>query len=567
MRVRVGIRWWLALAFAIVAATTALAVAQLSSNRSQAAFRERAQALAAGSTFEAAIDLRSVQPDRLAGMTRVVAERRGLSLFVFDEDGRLISDRTSRGVAIESVPDYQQALAAALRGNRFLATDEAVRATVVALPFAAGSRVVVARASHPELARQFGIIHDEIYRSAWLALLVGGIVGVGIATLIALRLRRIARAAAAIERGDLETPLRSDFGDELGELAGTFDRMRQRLRSSFRQLAEDRDRLEQLLERLQDGVVAVDADLRVEFANGTARWLLGLNAVGNELPDPWPEFSLRDFARSLFDAERVLERPVALDEVEYLLVGVPGHGGETAVLVIRDVTERERRERAEREFVANASHELRTPLTTILGAIEVLQSGAKDRPADRDRFLAHIGREANRLLRLTRALLVLARAQTQEESPRLGTVAVRPLLEDVASATRPRAGVELVVDCAEGLSVRAERDLLEQAIINLATNAAEHTSHGRIVLAANGNGDGMVRIEVRDSGPGIRGAVRTRIFDRFYRADRSTLGGFGLGLAIVAAAVRAQHGSLEVADAPEGGARVGILLERDGESE
>jgi signal transduction histidine kinase len=237
------------------------------------------------------------------------------------------------------------------------------------------------------------------------------------------------------------------------------------------------------------------------------------------------------------------------------------------VLVIRDVTERERRERAEREFVANASHELRTPLTTILGAVEVLQSGAKDRPADRDRFLDHIEREANRLMRLTRALLVLARAQTQEEMPRLGVVAIRPLLEEAAAATRPRAGVELVVDCPDDLRVRAERDLLEQAIVNLAANAAEHTSRGRIVLAANGNGGGRVRIDVRDSGAGIPRAIRTRIFDRFYRPDRSTPGGFGLGLAIVAAAVRAQHGTLEVADAPEGGARVGILLERDRESE
>ena len=567
MRVRVGIRWWLALAFAVVAATTAIAVAQLSSDRSQTAFRERAQALAAGSTFQAAIDLRDTPADRLEGMTQVVSERRRLSLFLFDDEGALVSDRTSRGVSIESVRDYREAVAQALAGHRFVATDDDVRATVVALPFSNGeARAIVAHASHPELAQQLGIVHDEIYDSAWIALLLGGIVGVAIATLIALRLRRISRAAAAIERGDFDKPLRPDFADELGELAGTFDRMRQRLRDSFEQLAKERDRLEELLERLQDGVVAVNASLEVEFANGTARWLLDLVDTGAALPDPWPELSVRDFARLLFDADRVLEQRVKLDAgLEYLLVGVPAYGGNTAVLVIRDVTERERRERAEREFVANASHELRTPLTTILGAVEVLQNGAKERPADRDRFLEHIAREANRLMRLTRALLVLARAQTEEETPRLGPVAVRPLLEEIAASTRPRPGVELVVDCAESLHVRAEQDLLEQAIVNLATNAAEHTSTGRIVLAANGNGDGKVRVEVRDSGPGIRGPARTRIFDRFYRPDRSTPGGFGLGLAIVAAAVRAQHGALELGEAPEGGARVAILLDRDEE--
>jgi signal transduction histidine kinase len=568
VRVRVGIRWWLALAFAVVAATTAIAVTQLSSDRSQSAFRERAQALAAGSTFQAAIDLREAPDGWLVGLTQIVAERRRLSLFLFDEEGGLVSDRTSRGVSVASVPEYRKAVAEALAGHRYVATDDDVRATVVALPFSRGSaRAVVARASHPELAQQLGIVHDEIHRSAWIALFLGGLVGLGIATLIALRLRRISQAAAAIERGDFDKPLGPDFADELGELAATFDRMRQRLRASFAELASERDRLHELLERLQDGVVAVDENLEVEFANGTARWLLDLRE-GGRLPDAWPELSLRDFAQSLFEGSHVLERRVTLDDagLEYLLVGVPAFGGNTAVLVIRDVTERERRERAEREFVANASHELRTPLTTILGAIEVLENGAKERPADRDRFLEHIAREADRLMRLTRALLVLARAQTGEEAPRLAPVAVRPLLEEVATSTRPRPGVELVVECEDDLHVLADQDLLEQAVVNLATNAAENTKSGRIVLAASGNGDRRVRVEVRDSGPGIDAPLRARIFERFYRPGRSAAGGFGLGLAIVAATVRAQHGDLEVGDAPEGGTRMAIVLDRNGDS-
>lgn len=565
VRMRVGIRWWLALAFAIVAATTALAVAKLSSDRSQSAFAQRAQVLAAGSTFQAAIDLRTASRAELGTATELVGRRRGLSLFLFDERGELMTSRTSRGVALQSVPEYREAVLRALRGERFVATDESVRATVVGLSARTGpARAIVARASHPELARQLGIVHDEIYRSAWLALLLGGIVGFGIATLIALRVRRITLAAAAIERGHFDKQLRPDFGDELGELAETFDRMRNRLRASFSRLAPERDRLEELLERLHDGVIAVNPELEVEFTNRTAQSVLRVAATGDDLPEPWPEFSLRGFARSLFAQGEVLERRVRLaSDLEYSIVGVPAHGGPTAVLVIRDVTERERRERAEREFVANASHELRTPLTTILGAVEVLQNGAKERAADRDRFLAHIGREANRLMRLTRALLVLARAQTGEERPRLGPVAVKPILDEIASVTRPRPGVELVVESDDDVIVLAERDLLEQAVVNLVTNATEHTRAGRIVLAASGDGDDKVRVEVRDSGPGIRGREREQVFERFYRPDRSSSGGFGLGLAIVAATVRAQRGSLEVGDAPEGGARLAIVLDRD----
>jgi two-component system, OmpR family, sensor histidine kinase VicK len=567
--VRIGVRWWLALAFAVVAATTAIAVAKLSSDRSQAAFAERAQALAAGTTFQAAIDLRNVPRARLPAATEEIARQRGVSLFLFDENGRLITSSRSRGIQLDEVPEYREAVARALRGERYVATDGNVRATVVALFSGAGNgRAIVARASHPELARQLGIVHDQIYRSAWLAFLVGGIVGFGIATLIALRVRRITRAAAAIERGDLETPLRPRYADEVGELAETFDRMRERLRASFAQLARERDRLQEVLERLNDGVVAVNGKLEVEFANRTAQWVLGLSDERSQLPEPWADLSLRGFAESLFVDDRVREHRVRSEsELEYSIIGVPAHGGQTVVLVIRDVTERERRERAEREFVANASHELRTPLTTILGAVEVLQNGAKDRPDDRDRFLAHIAREANRLMRLTRALLVLARAQTHEERPRLGPVAVKPLLDEIASATRAHPGVELVVECADDVWAHAERDLLEQAVVNLTANAAEHTTSGRIVLAANGKPDEPVRVEVRDSGPGIRPRDRERVFERFYRPDRSAPGGFGLGLAIVAAAVRAQEGSLEVGKAPEGGARMAIVLERGQEDE
>src|SRR5205085_4688448 len=117
------------------------------------------------------------------------------------------------------------------------------------------------------------------------------------------------------------------------------------------------------------------------------------------------------------------------------------------VLVVRDdLSEQERRELAEREFVSNAAHELRTPLTTIIGAVEVLQAGAKDDPAERDRFLGHIEREAERLARLARALLTLARAHAGQERPRVEAVTLAGLLLDVAEELRPRAGVALEVE-------------------------------------------------------------------------------------------------------------------------
>jgi two-component system sensor histidine kinase VicK len=553
---QVSMRWWLALAFAAVAATTAVAVEQVSSARSEAEFRERAQKLAVGSTFEAAIELRD---EPIEG----VARRRQLALFLLNQNGRLVSSPVSHGVAFESLPGVRDAVAEALAGNRVVETDESVRATMVALPYPAGGRALLAYVSHPDLAAELGIIHDEITRAAWLALVPGGIVGVLVASLIARRLRRIARAAAAMEQGDLETPVERDFPDEVGDLALTFDRMRKRLRDSFRQLESDRDRLGRLLERLQEGVLAVDRQLNVQFANPVARGLVGPLEPGRPLPEPWEAVSLRTFAANLFEADSVTERRVEFeDDRVFVLAGVPASPDDVAVVVIRDLTEEERRERAEREFVANASHELRTPVTTILGAIEVLQDGAKEDPGARDRFLAHLEREARRLVRLTRALLVLARAQNREEEPRLAPVELRPLLERVAESMHARPGVDVLVRCEPGLYAEAETDLLEQALVNLAGNAVEHTRRGEIALAAAPDGNGRVSIVVEDTGPGVPAELRQRVFDRFFGPAATRGDGFGLGLAIVREAVEAQGGNVDLHSSEAGGTAVTIALKR-----
>ena len=190
------------------------------------------------------------------------------------------------------------------------------------------------------------------------------------------------------------------------------------------------------------------------------------------------------------------------------------------ILVITDVSVRERRERAEREFVTNAAHELRTPLATITGAIQVLQSGAKDDPVERDRFLDHIDREAARLGRLTHSLLVLARAQTRAEAPiwrrsssgrssrdRRG-VRRRRLSPNGHLSSGSRGPGRAGPGGTGGVQPDRER-------------AAEHRSAGassrRQELPS-----GSVALEVTDTGIGIAPERQDRIFDRFYRPTAAT---------------------------------------------
>lgn len=216
------------------------------------------------------------------------------------------------------------------------------------------------------------------------------------------------------------------------------------------------------------------------------------------------------------------------------------------------------REQAEREFVINAAHELQSPLAAITSAVEVLQAGAKD-TAERDLFIDHIEREAQRLGRLTRALLTLARAQTELEEPRVELIDLCPLLEAIAERMEPADGVALTVECSKDLALVSNRELLEQAISNVVRNSVKYTEAGSIRLSAALRADD-VEISIVDTGCGIPPEALPRVAERFYRGD-SSKEGFGLGLSITDSAVGVLGGRVEVAsNGAGGGTRVTLTL-------
>jgi PAS domain S-box-containing protein len=337
------------------------------------------------------------------------------------------------------------------------------------------------------------------------------------------------------------------------------------LRLLNEELARERARLEAVVEQIPVGLVMLEAETgRVELANAEALRILALppesqNAIGDLAA--WESFRAdgtryevrelpirRALAGEVVEAERLEvlrgDGRRALLEVSSAPIRDPRGSTVGAVAVFHDVTERERLERAEREFVTNAAHELRTPLAAISSAIEVLQSGAKEAPEDRDRFLAHIDREVRRLGRLTISLLSLARAQGGAERPRLELVQLCPLLQALAAEARAAEAVAVEADCPPDLVAVANGDLLEHALTNLVANAVHNTSEGSILLAARAVDEQKVVIEVRDTGRGIPAAERARVTERFYRGSDGE--GFGLGLAIAAQAVRAVGAELQL---------------------
>jgi signal transduction histidine kinase len=563
----IGVRWWLGAAFAVVAAvSTAIVVSQFSS-RSENAFRVHASQLAVQSATLATAEVDEAdRAGTLGARLPIIAQHFDLDLYVYAARGKLLAKAPARTKFAPAPAQQASALQAASLDQRrgFMTGNGGI--VVVGAPLAVSPGVaVVAVSRRPDVAAAIGILNDQALRAGVIAGLIGVLVGLLLAQLIALRLRRLTSAAEAIAAGDFERSVHYKWRDEFGALAQSFDRMRRQLRRSFRHIEGERDRLRMLLERLHEGVVTVDQHLVVQFANSEARRVLGKRlAEGDQLPEPWSTFSLREFAAGLFESGSALAQAhVRPDEERALaLVGIPAQlEGDIVLIVLDDLTEQERRELAEREFVSNAAHELRTPLTTIIGAVEVLQSGAKHDPIERDRFLTHIEREADRLARLAGALLTLARAHAGQERPRVESVSLAGLLQEVADDTRAPDEVAVSVECPPELVASVNRDLLEQALRNLAENAVKHTPSGRIVLRAYAAGT-AVNVEVEDTGVGMSAETQQHVFDRFYRGQDRDAQGFGLGLAIVRQTVRSLGGHIELDSAPGEGTRVRIVLER-----
>ena len=329
-----------------------------------------------------------------------------------------------------------------------------------------------------------------------------------------------------------------------------------------------------IVENITDVVAVLDAEGGVLYASPGHEKMLGYppaELVGGNLsrlvhPDDLPILeSLQEQpgagGRVRFAELRIQQRRSGWCSLEGTLSAVEtAEGSKLLLLIAHDVTERLRHERAEREFVANAAHELLTPLTAMNAAIDVLQTGAKDVPPERDSFLADLEREVERLGRLAYTLLELARVQATGEALHVRPVELSPLVHEIAESLRPRDGVEIDVACPADLAVWAERDLLERAIANLAENAASHTFQGRIVIAGRSGVNGSAQIEVCDTGSGMPPDDRDRAFERFYRAGARGGEGFGLGLAIVREAMRALNGTVVIESEQGVGTMVRLTL-------
>ena len=401
-------RLWLGTAFALVSLITAASVYVFVDDSSGRTLQSESADLAVGKTASLADDLGRSDKFHAANVL-TMADTTTFKAWALNRHGRPFAPGQNFA-GLDALQQRPEAFRVALDGRRYNAMLPD-NVTVAAAPIFGSGKVpvsgtVIVRAEPPPaLTHAFDELRGDRLRALMIAIVIGVLVGFLASSLIAIRIRRLARSAEQMAAGDFEAPLAPGGGDEIGDLTRSLDTMRRELRKTFDMLATERDRLSAVFDGLTEAVIVAGEDGTVRFTNPA-----GSRLVHDGRPAPALTPSLRRAAEHGADEIPVLVIDGRLYDVQASRVPA-----EHAVLVVvRDRTEELKRERAEREFVSNAAHELRNPWP-VSERDRGAARGAKDDPVARDRFLARLGDDAERMTRLTQSLLILARVEAVGE--------------------------------------------------------------------------------------------------------------------------------------------------------
>ncbi len=362
---------------------------------------------------------------------------------------------------------------------------------------------------------------------------------------------------------DLEHPLDNECYEEISPLLNRINRQHEEIQQQMRVMRQRTDEFNQIIGNMQEGLVLLDEKETVLSINAAALKLFGVekSCVGQSFltVDRNHEISLA-IQQALSDGHaeirchrggRVYQFDLSRINSDDRAVG--------AVLLAFDITEQEYAERNRREFTANVSHELKTPLQGILGSAELIEKGMVQ-PEDVPHFIAQIRTEATRMVTLIGDIIRLSQLDEGDEMPR-EKVELLSLAEEVTDSLKDEAAKKKVTLVVEGqaASIEGVRRLLYEIFYNLCDNAIKYNLPGGSVHFFVDSSEKSVAVKVTDTGIGIPAEDQSRVFERFYRVDKShskASGGTGLGLSIVKHAVQYHHGAIELKSEPGKGTEI-----------
>jgi len=370
-------------------------------------------------------------------------------------------------------------------------------------------------------------------------------------------IRRLTAAARQIASGQYDQKIPVDTGDEIGELARSFNDMSLKLSDTIDTISRDRMRLSAVLDNMADGVIMTDAEGNVSMANRAAKALFGIrDDAARTLIEAVRDHEMDDLLKQCLKTSEAqiaqYESKTARRYIRVIAVPVIHEDLRGTLLLIQDLTDLRDLQTTRRELIGNVSHEFRTPLAGIKAMVETLRGGAIDDRERADDFLLRIDGEVDRLTQIVSELTELSRIEMGRAEMHLEPVNLNLLTEDVINQLGPQAErQELTVETelADNLPlVDADHARLRQAIVNIVHNAIKFTPPGGRILLATRVADRSVILNIADTGPGIARSDLPHVFERFYKADRarSGKGGTGMGLAISKHIVEAHGGRISV---------------------
>ncbi|MDO4553192.1 MAG: ATP-binding protein [Bacillota bacterium] len=416
-------------------------------------------------------------------------------------------------------------------------------------------------------------------RALLIALVLTTVLGVFIARSITVPINDVTKKAERMAQGDFSQDVSVKSNDEIGRLAEMFNLLRGELDLTVSAISNEKNKLETILKYMVDGLLAVDLNGQIIHANQAVRKMLSLSEedlegayyddimgrFGSEL-----SFQTIRVGCEMAGGQAVFEAGGSIFAVRYDRFRDDEGRNVGIILLMENITERQKLESMQKDFVANVSHELKTPLTTIKSYTETLLDGGLEDKETTRQFLTVVDEETDRMNRLVRELLQLSRLDHQQERWNKKDMDLIPLVRTAVArmelaAQNKKQHLNCIFSSGGRISAVVDRDRIEQVVLNVVSNAIKYTQEGgRIDVDVMTVGK-EARIIVTDNGIGIEEAEIPRVFERFYRVDKARsreMGGTGLGLAIARQIVEEHDGRIEIESKKQKGTRVTISLPR-----
>ncbi len=407
---------------------------------------------------------------------------------------------------------------------------------------------------------------DSIYKSVLQMLpIMGGIVIV-VAFLASIVARRVTfNLIKPLDQVNLDEPLDNETYDELAPFLTRIAKQKRQLSKNLKKLRGKQEELTIITNNMNEGLVLLNGQQNVLFINESAAKIFGFSAkevIGRNILTVDRAQEVQDLLQKVSQAgkgEGLYEK----DGHFYQLSGSSVNGS-GSVILIYDVTEKMTAEKLRREFSANVSHELKTPLQSILGYAEIMKNGlVKDE--DKQRFLERIHAEAGNMIELIQNIMELSRLDENKTLDEFEDVDLFKLAQSVTLRLKHKAQTKGVTLNVSGSSacVCGVQSILSEVLYNLVDNSIKYNKDNGKVDVEVQDGSDEVTVSVSDTGIGIGAADRERVFERFYRADKShskEIGGTGLGLSIVKHGVLFHKGRVELESEPGVGTTITFIL-------